>query len=143
MMKAKKYSDEGFTPRHRYFWMAHLTDGSVIPEYDLINRRQNKTRDLPLDFVCRFGFYPVTPKLAKQVKKFFGEILQPCYLPRYEIDINLTRGDRLRVHPVWRNLSCYIGNKQCVTTKYALFTVKKDGSVTGFFVNEDGEMEIE
>jgi hypothetical protein len=127
-------------PRHHYFWIAQIDnhDTSVIPEYDFDNLKHNHTRDLPLDRVSRFCWYPVNSTIKDRVWEFFHEKLENSVDERIHcININLEEGERLRVHPVWRHDISFLGNNS-VTTLYACFKTNKTGEVIGFWVKDDG-----
>jgi len=140
MTKAKNQTDEeNIVPRHCYFWMATLINGKVIPEYDFENEQHNKTRDLPVDFVTRFSWYPVTLTMLQRVKDVFDEDLKlPLNTRIHTIDISIDNGERLRVHPVWRNTLTFLG-KGNNSVRYALFKVSPSGETKGFFITELGE----
>ena len=72
-MKAKNLNDGDLYPRHCYFWIATLPNNQVIPEYDFDNQIHNKTRDLPLELVLRFCWYPVTMTMIERVKETLGK----------------------------------------------------------------------
>ena len=128
----------GVTPRHCYFWIATLSDGSMIPEYDFDKPCHNRVRDLPVDFVTKFSWYPVTLTMMDRVHSVFDEDLQlPGGNGIHSIDIDLSGGERLRVHPVWRNDIVFIGHGS-VMTFYALFKVSPNGETMGFWIDENG-----
>jgi hypothetical protein len=142
-MKAKNISetDEEIhnTPRHCYFWIATLSDGSVIPEYDFEEPCHNMPRDLPVDFVSRFCWYPVTLTMIDRVYSVFGEWLVLPFDGRiHTLNIDLEDGERLRTKPVWRNTKSFLGGSG-VTVKYALFKTTKDKEIVGFFLDEHGQ----
>jgi hypothetical protein len=140
-MDNKTSDDETNTPRHHYFWMAHLDDHKVIPEYDFDNLQHNKTRSLPVDQISRFCWYPVNSTMRERVWEFFHENLE-CAVDKqiHCININLEEGERLRVHPVWRHDISFVG-KQGVTTMYACYKVSPFGETFGFWVKDDGTIE--
>ena len=128
----------GVTPRHCYFWIATLSDGSMIPEYDFDKPWHNRVRDLPVDFVTKFSWYPVTLTMMDRVFDVFDEELQlPGCNSIHSIDVDLVGGERLRVHPVWRNDIVFFGHGS-VMTFYALFKILSDGEISGFWVDENG-----
>jgi hypothetical protein len=139
-MKAKNHSNgvEGCPPRHCYFWIAHLTDGTVIPEYDFDNQRHNRPRSLPLDFVTKFSWYPVNLTMLVRVKQVFDEDLKLAIDTKiHTVDIDLESGEQFNNHPVWRNQIRFVG-RQGTFTKYALFKTKKNGDIEGYFIDETG-----
>jgi len=132
--------EEGNTPHHCYFWIATLVDGSVIPEYDFDNLKHNHVRDLPVEFVTKFSWYPVSLTMIERVQDMFNEILVlPFSQQIHTINISLVEGERLRIHPVWRNTASFIGHDG-MEVKYALFKNLKNNNVEGFWVKEDGSI---
>ena len=137
MTKAKQ-SGGDLVPHHCYFWIAHLTNGKIIPEYDFENQIHNKVKDLPINKIQKFSWYPVTLTMLVRVKKTFNEDLKISVSDKiYSLPIYLNRGERLRTHPVWRNILSFGGQVGCKTL-YALFKNTKNG-IEGFFINESGE----
>jgi hypothetical protein len=139
-----KQNDGDTVPRHRYFWIATLTNNNqVIPEYDFENLRHNRTRDLPVDKITRFSWYPVTLTMKERVWEFFHEELNISGDTIFhQIDIDVEDGERLRCHPVWRHDISFMGGSG-VTTKYALFKTLKSGVVEGFFIDDNGRKSSE
>jgi hypothetical protein len=138
MTKVKSNSDDGEPPRHCYFWIVHLTDGQVIPEYDFDNQQHNKVKDLPLDFVTKFCWYPVHLTMLVRVKQEFDENLRLATDDKiHTLDIGLNKGEKLNIHPIWRNTVSFLGGGG-VKVKYALFKLDKDGKQIGYFIDEQG-----
>jgi hypothetical protein len=143
-MTEQKSGDGEHQPRHRYFWIATLTNNNqVIPEYDFENLRHNHTWDLPVDKITRFSWYPVTLTMKERVFEFFHEELNiSSDTIFHQIDIDVEDGERLRCHPVWRHDISFMGGSG-VTTKYALFKTTRDGVVKGFFIDDNGQKSSE
>lgn len=128
-----------FKPCHCFFWMATLRSNRVIPEFDFENLVHNHVRDLPLDEIMRFCWYPVSLTMLERVWEFFHESLRVAKSEQiFCLNIDLDVGERLRVHPVWRHDMVFRGIGG-VTTRYACFKVSPGGETMGFWVDDDGE----
>lgn len=135
MTKAKK---DGETPRHCYFWVATLPDGKIIPEYDFENNKYNHTKNLPTKAIVKFSWYPVTFDIALDAHMQFSHWLKiPQDKNIHSLEIDIAEGERLQIHPVWRNIKCFMGNKP-PEIKYCAFKTTKQG-IQGFFLTEKGE----
>lgn len=137
MMKVKTIGGE--SPHHCYFWMATLSNGNVIPEFDFENEKHNKVKDLPLEFVTQFSWHPVTLTMIEKVKRAFNEDLDiPVSERSHTVHIFIREGERLQPHPVWRNTISFLGHGR-TTVLYALFKTDKKGNVVGHWLTENGD----
>jgi len=142
MMKAKNVKTDDETPngapRHCYFWIATLNNGSVIPEYDFDNQCHNKVKDLPVEFVTMFSWYPVNLTMVSRVKNIFNELLRLAVDTKiHTLNIDIEKGECLNVYPVWQNdINIRMGHM----VYYALFKQDKTGrNLEGYFINEYGK----
>jgi len=134
-----KVKTGGVNPLHCYFWIATITNNSIIPEYDFNKGVINKARDLNIDHVKMFSWHPITFNMLVKIKQEFNEDTKLCISDEvHSLAIDLKDGERLKTHPTWRNTLTFMGNGG-VSVKYALFKQTKDGD-KGYFITEEGEM---
>ncbi len=141
MTKAKNKSGnrEGTTPSHCYFWIATLTNNSIIPEYDFNKHEHRKPRSLMVDHVKMFSWYPITLGMMAKIKEEFDIDVKLAISDKvHSLAIDLENGERLRVHPTWRNTLNFTGQPGS-SVMYALFKTTPDG-VKGYFITEEGEI---
>ena len=139
MTKAKNKSSnrEGTTPSHCYFWIATLTNNSIIPEYDFNKHEHRKASSLMVDHVKMFSWYPINLDMLIKIKQEFNEDVKLAISDKvHSLAIDLENGECLRVHPIWRNTLNFTGSPGS-STSYALFKTTPNG-VRGYFINEDG-----
>ena len=140
MSDTMKVKCEGVAPSHCFFWIVTLSNNNVIPEYDFDLGKHNKLKEMPIDFITKMSWYPVTKTIMEKAWSYFGEILfQPNVNHVHSLNINLNEGEKLRIHPLWRNDITFIG-KSKIETIYALFKTKKDGTIEGFWIDKDGNV---
>ena len=140
MTNLKQSGGRGTPPLHSYFWIATLTNNTIIPEYDFRKGIINKARNLNIDYVKMFSWYPVTMDMMIKVKKEFNEDVKLAISDKvHSLAIDLEYGERLRTHPTWRNDISFLSGGGS-TTKYALFKTVKNVGAVGYFINEKGEI---
>ena len=76
-----------------YFWIAEYTDGSALPQFDPETGRENKFSEIDQQMLCRFGWYPFTPKLAQKILETEGTVVVPTQNQSYAVAME--KGDRL------------------------------------------------
>ena len=139
MTKVKSINGRGTQPLHCYFWIATITNNSIIPEYDFNKKEINKARDLFVDHIKMFSWYPITLGMLIKIKKEFNEDVKLAINDEvHSLAIDLDNNERLRTHPTWRNDISFLGGKG-TTIKYALFKTTDEG-IKGYFITEKGEM---
>ena len=134
-MKAKK-SKEGGSPLNTYYWICYNKDGSIIYEYDFVNKKYNFLNDINVDQVVLFCYYPFSNKLVDKVKKVFNRDVKQCISDRVHLlEIDVDKGERLRTKPTWRRR---ISINAMPFSKYAMFKTDDKGNVSGWFIDDHG-----
>ena len=71
-----------------YFWIAHYSDGTSLPQFNPIDYHEYSFNDIEQDKLVKFGLYPFSKDLAMGVRKTGQSVVSIPILPIYEVNLN-------------------------------------------------------
>lgn len=69
-----------------YFWIAHYSDGTSLPQFDPITYEENKFSQIDQEKLVKVGLYPFSEEFARLLREH-GHSVESRDLPIIEVDI--------------------------------------------------------
>jgi len=75
----------------KYFWIAWYNDGTALSQFDPESGEEIGFLEIDLPRVVKFGWYPITPKLARLVRKKGLLVVVDPWAKPLEVQLNSHR----------------------------------------------------